>query len=386
MNNNLITTLCIYEKQYQQTQHNQNIINYNDKNICKKSTKLLVNKTQFVNSYKTRLESDKNLTHYFYSPDYSSNEYDLNNLPSTIIDLTFDIYFNDYIKSYPYNLIRLTFGDNFNKSVDALSNLLFIEMIYFGNEFNYTVEHLPNSLKRLAFSDKFNQSIEFLPKSIQYLTIGIDVINRDFYYICKLFSELIYCQSINDYTTINKNELYVDIGYKCNISLDYLPFAVKKITFNNCEYNTNKFKQILSNLPHSTKQIIGLPNININLPCSLTHLTFGCEFNQTVDNLPCSLTHLIFGYEFNQIVDNLPCSLTHLIFVRNFNQKINNLPKVLEYIEFKYFTNINGLFDNLPDSIKYINLPDLHNIDQIIKKYPNINIISKKNFICLDQI
>ena len=52
-----------------------------------------------------------------------------------------------------------------------------------------------------------------------------------------------------------------------------------------------------------------------NLPNSIIHLTFGEEFNQSVDKLPNSITHLTFGKDsgFNNPLDNLPINLKYLI-------------------------------------------------------------------------
>ena len=52
------------------------------------------------------------------------------------------------------------------------------------------------------------------------------------------------------------------------------------------------------------------------------------KFNQelTKDSIPNSVTHLTFGRDFNQQIDILPNSITHLTFGNDFNQTINNLP------------------------------------------------------------
>ncbi|ADO67034.1 hypothetical protein crov001 [Cafeteria roenbergensis virus] len=61
-----------------------------------------------------------------------------------------------------------------------------------------------------------------------------------------------------------------------------------------------------------------LANRDIVLPKSLTHLTFGTNFNQKIEEnvLPKSLTHLTFGGDYNQKIEEnvLPKSLTHLTF------------------------------------------------------------------------
>ncbi|QGR53577.1 fnip repeat-containing protein [Moumouvirus maliensis] len=56
----------------------------------------------------------------------------------------------------------------------------------------------------------------------------------------------------------------------------------------------------------------------------LTHLTFGCDFNQPIkEYIPDTVTHLKFGKCFNQpIKDCIPKSVTHLTFGYLFNQSI----------------------------------------------------------------
>jgi hypothetical protein len=360
MNNNSETALCIYNKYLNKHER---------KNKHNKST---ISESTFVKSHKSYPcpYPDINLTHYFYSSNYSLNEYELDNLPPTIIDLTFDIYFNNSVDTLsnllfieniyfgwkfnqpidhlPNSLKRLVFGNNFNHPVDYLPNSL--KRLVFGKKFNCTVDHLPNSLKYLEFGNNFDKSIEFLPKSIQYLTVGIDITNHNLCYIHKLLPELIYFQSINDGTIIDNNELHVNIGYNCDISINYLPFAVKKLTFNNPCYRD--FKQNVDCLPYGITEINGFPNINTNLPNSIIYLIFGCSFNQPVDNLPCSITHLTFDYSFNQLVDNLPCSITHLTFGCSFNQPVDNLPHSITHLTFDY--NFNHPVDNLPCSIIHL--------------------------------
>lgn len=64
---------------------------------------------------------------------------------------------------------------------------------------------------------------------------------------------------------------------------------------------------------------------------SLTHLTFGDNFNEIVFLDVPTLTHLTFGHKFNQMIKylNVP-NLTHLTFGPKFNQPINisNFPNL----------------------------------------------------------
>eukprot|EP01112_Ceratiomyxa_fruticulosa_P001284 TRINITY_DN11323_c0_g1_i1.p1 TRINITY_DN11323_c0_g1~~TRINITY_DN11323_c0_g1_i1.p1 ORF type:complete len:193 (-),score=15.80 TRINITY_DN11323_c0_g1_i1:72-650(-) len=64
------------------------------------------------------------------------------------------------------------------------------------------------------------------------------------------------------------------------------------------------------------------------LPCTLTHLVLGQNFNFPVNtsNLPPQLTHLEFGDMFNLSVDDLPLSITHLKFGNYSYHPVNKLP------------------------------------------------------------
>src|ERR1700722_15408620 len=63
-----------------------------------------------------------------------------------------------------------------------------------------------------------------------------------------------------------------------------------------------------------------------NIPSSVTHLTFGEEFNQNIKEcIPSSVTYLKFGSNFNQDIKNcIPSSVTHLTFGEEFNQNIKD--------------------------------------------------------------
>ena len=102
-----------------------------------------------------------------------------------------------------------------------------------------------------------------------------------------------------------------------------LPASLTEVTF------WQAYNQPLCKLP-STLTHLNLPggfNQPINcLPLALTHLTVGDEFNQSVDHLPASLAHLIVGKNFNQSVDSLPISLAHLTLGYRFNQPVDHLP------------------------------------------------------------
>lgn len=70
----------------------------------------------------------------------------------------------------PPKLVKLIFGQSFNKSINGLPETL--EFLTFGEEFNQPVDKLPPNLKYLKFGDEFNQPVDFLPQKLQYLTFG----------------------------------------------------------------------------------------------------------------------------------------------------------------------------------------------------------------------
>lgn len=112
-------------------------------------------------------------------------------------------------------------------------------------------------------------------------------------------------------------------------------------------------------LPSTLTHLTFGPNFNSPidnlLPHSLTHLSFEYHeeggrnfFNQRIDHLPLSLTHLRLGADFNQPIDHLPPSLTSLSLGEKFNHPINNLPSSLTHLSFSQFNKFNCSINALP--------------------------------------
>ena len=76
-------------------------------------------------------------------------------------------------------------------------------------------------------------------------------------------------------------------------------------------------------------QIIGAPTVQFDLPKNLQILTFGHNFNQSLEgvNLPSNLQSLTFGTDFNQSLEgvNLPSNLQSLTFGTDFNQSLEGV-------------------------------------------------------------
>jgi len=97
----------------------------------------------------------------------------------------------------------------------------------------------------------------------------------------------------------------------------------------------------------------------LNLPKSVTHMTFSSNFNHPVLELPSGLVFLKFGMYFNQSVSKLPSSVQELTFGLFFNTRIIELPGELTHLTF------GGYFDQplptLPDSLKVLTLGEAFN-------------------------
>jgi len=161
--------------------------------------------------------------------------------------------------------------------------------------------------------------------------------------------------------------IHLEFGFFFDLSpkkwLQYLPHTVTHLSFG------SRFNQTLPNLP-STIIHLKLGDwfahpIN-NLPPSITYLEVGLLFNQPVDNLPPNVTHLILGVSFDQQVNNLPHSLTHLIFGYKFNHYVTSLPPNLTHLTFGH--NFNRAIDNLPPTITHLTFGDKFN--QVVRKWP----------------
>lgn len=96
---------------------------------------------------------------------------------------------------------------------------------------------------------------------------------------------------------------------------------------------------------------------------SVTHLTFGAQFNQSIEEIiPSSVTHLTFGWCFNEsITNNIPSTVTHLTFGGNFNQPIRgNIPGNVTHLTFDHRFN-QPIKKSIPESVTYLKFGDWFN-------------------------
>ena len=93
----------------------------------------------------------------------------IDGLPEMLESLTFGEDFNQPVDNLPPNLKYLTFGEDFDKSVDFLPDgLVFLK---FGTYFNQSIDNLPDSIQELSLGTKFKRKINKLPQSLEKLII-----------------------------------------------------------------------------------------------------------------------------------------------------------------------------------------------------------------------
>ena len=127
----------------------------------------------------------------------------------------------------------------------------------------------------------------------------------------------------------------------------------------------NNFVDILvfdntSILPSFTQYLTFKTDLPINnyISSTVTHLTFGSSFNQSVKNcIPSSVTHLTFGFYFNQSIENsIPSSVTHLTFDNYFRQPIEKcIPPSVTHLKLGH--RFNQYSENsIPSTITHLRL------------------------------
>jgi hypothetical protein len=96
--------------------------------------------------------------------------YSIDNIPKTIKILELGNNFNQPINCLPFNLEKLKFGDNFNQKLNCLPDgLKYIEL---GNFYNHPIKNFPTGLEEFVQGDNFSQLINNLPKDLRKIKFG----------------------------------------------------------------------------------------------------------------------------------------------------------------------------------------------------------------------
>lgn len=166
-------------------------------------------------------------------------------------------------------------------------------------QFNKSIDHIKNGLKKIHLKGNFNHPVNKLPESLESLEL-----------------ELLHFE----------------------YNLNSLPKGLRTLSFNGINIR-------IDNLPNKLASLdVGFNfscNIDI-LPGTITFLHLRREFNKHVGNLPNRLNAVVFGKKFNKKIDNIPNSTNRIMFhddiIPNiqFNKKIRRLPEHIT--SFQYFS------------------------------------------------
>ena len=260
----------------------------------------------------------------------SKFNYSVNNLPNSLIHLTFGHAFNYIVDKLPEYLTHLIFGWTFNQSVDKLPQ--YLTYLIFSESFNNSVDNLPEYLTHLTFGWKFNKQVDNLPKTLTFLFFNFNFNHS----VDKLPNSL----------------THLTFGSEFNHSVDNLPSSLYCLTFG------WKFNQKID-----------------NLPSNLTYLTIDYNFNKKV-NLPHNIKYLNLRCNNQYIIDYLPDGIEELEFGMNFTLELNNLPSTIKKIVFPICCRYNKELNCLPNFVELIQLPRYY--DKKILKIPK----ELKKIIC----
>lgn len=81
----------------------------------------------------------------------------------------FDNEYDNDIDWIPSNVIRIKFGNSFNKSINNLQN---VRIIWTGNTFNQSINNLFCKTKSLKFGKHFNKKLDYIPNCCIHITTG----------------------------------------------------------------------------------------------------------------------------------------------------------------------------------------------------------------------
>uniref|UniRef100_A0A6C0C7E5 F-box domain-containing protein n=1 Tax=viral metagenome TaxID=1070528 RepID=A0A6C0C7E5_9ZZZZ len=136
------------------------------------------------------------------------------------------------------------------------------------------------------------------------------------------------CRSDAEYRLIESfgvTHLSYNYGFNERIT-QIIPSTITHVTFND-HFNQSIVRIIPSSVIHLEFGHLFNQPIKNSIPNGITHLRFGDWFDQSIKkNIPKSVTHLKFGRYFDQPIQNHIPSVTHLTVGTRFNQSIRYCP------------------------------------------------------------
>ena len=278
------------------------------------------------------------------------------NIPNSVthLDFYFSVDSEDIRQSIPKsittnptsnfisNITHLTFNWQFNQDVrGCIPNS--VTHLTFGYSFNQNIKDcIPNSVTHLTFGFRFNQDItNCIPNSVSHLTLG------------QLFNKNIkdcIIGSTTSPTPITSTSIISTSTPSTSIISTSTPSTpiisnLTHLTLENCKTKNikdNILNSVTANLTHlilndNIDEIIDYgrvytnrpPQIRYNIvdciPKSVTHLTFGRHYNQTIEGcIPNNVTHLTLGQNFRQDIKehHIPNSVVELRIHKDYTKKI----------------------------------------------------------------
>ena len=196
-----------------------------DINLLSNHKKIIFSNYELVNEIIVKYEND-NLIDLNYSA--SIFNFQVNNLPKTLIHLTFGCRFNSKVNNLPLNLTHLTFGYLFNQKVNLLpKNLTYLS--FGGGKFNQEINNLSPNLTYISFG--FNQEVNNLPPNIKHLTFGYNF-NKEINYLPLTITYIhINCNNQHLIDNLHNDLKVLEIRPYFNLKLYNLPWSVNEIMF-----------------------------------------------------------------------------------------------------------------------------------------------------------
>ena len=216
----------------------------------------------------------------------------------------------------------------------------------------------------MYISDIVKRIISYLPTKSKLNLLSI---SKFHYNLTLVFSDepihlnrIIGLPCFNKFTNIIINDTDDIPNNATHLTFINIPNRSKKTlppkTVTHLSFGKNFNQQIIINSNNVTHLTFGInfnQQITKTIPNSVTHLTFGRKFNQSITNdIPNSVTHLTFGFYFDQpIKKSIPNNVTHLIFGALFNQPIKNaIPNSVIHLTFGLFFN-QSIINAIPNSV-----------------------------------
>ena len=99
-----------------------------------------------------------------------NNQYIIDSLPNSIIELKLEFNFNLRIDNLPTSIKKLVFSmeSDYNKDLNSLPN--FIEELHLPNSYSKPILNIPTNLKKLVCCKKYKHRLDFANKGVQVFT------------------------------------------------------------------------------------------------------------------------------------------------------------------------------------------------------------------------